>query len=105
MLFGQPMYDASLLYIGISECGIALALGIPGFLVGAFSSLPSQQAAIALTRQPLASSKIINIMLLTQSLVQTPVIFGFLISLFIKNNSIKHMILQQVCDYLPAVCA
>jgi F-type H+-transporting ATPase subunit c len=86
MLFGQPVHDASLLYIGISECGIALALGIPGCLVGAFSALPSQQAAIALTRQPFASSKIINIMLLTQSLVQTPAIFGFLISLFIKNQ-------------------
>lgn len=53
-------------------------------MVGIFSALPAQQAAFAIARQPFFSAKILNAMLLTQSIVQTPVIFSFLVALFIK---------------------
>jgi len=89
LLFGQSMEDPSLLYIGISECGIAFALGITGCIVGAYSALPARQAAHSIARQPFFSAKIINTMLLTQSIIQTPVIFGFLISLFIKAQLVQ----------------
>ncbi len=72
------------LYVAIGEWGIALALGISGALVGILSSLPAQQAAFALARQPFFATKILNALLITQSIVQTPVIFSFLIALFIK---------------------
>ena len=84
LLVGQPIDTATMLYVGISEWGIALALGITGGLVGLLSAFPAQQAAYSIARQPFFSTKIINLMLLTQSIIQTPVIFGFLISLFIK---------------------
>ncbi len=84
LLLGQSMNDPSLLYIGISECGIAFALGLTGCMVGIYSALPAWQASLSIARQPFFSTKVINIMLLTQSIIQTPVIFGFLIALFIK---------------------
>lgn len=71
---------------GIAELGIALAMGISSFAVGLAAALPAKAAVYALARQPFFGNKILNIMLLSQSIVQTPVIFGFLISLIIKAN-------------------
>lgn len=77
------------LYVTIAEWGIAFALGISGALVGILSSLPAQQAFFALARQPFFATKILNALLITQSIVQTPVIFSFLIALFIKAQLIS----------------
>lgn len=105
LLFGQSMDDPNLLYIGISECGIAFALGITGCMVGVYAALPARQASASIARQPFFSSKIINIMLLTQSIIQTPVIFGFLISLFIKTNLIQvHDIIHSLKLLASGLC-
>ena len=66
--------------------GIALAVGISGFTVGIVSSLPAQAACESIARQPFMHTKILNIMLITQTLIMTPNIFGFLIGLLIKNK-------------------
>jgi F-type H+-transporting ATPase subunit c len=87
LILGQPVEDPQrMVFVGIGEWGIAFALGISGALVGILSSLPAQQAVFALARQPFFSTKILNSMLITQSIVQTPVIFSFLIALFIKTQ-------------------
>lgn len=66
--------------------GIALAVGVSGFVVGIVSSRPAQAACIAIARQPFMHTKILNLMLITQTLIMTPNIFGFLIALLIKNS-------------------
>lgn len=86
LIFGQPLATTENIFITLGELGIATALGISGGLVGLLSALPVQEAVYAISRQPFFSSKILNTMLLTQSIVQTPVIFCFLIALFIKGQ-------------------
>lgn len=78
------------LYGSLGTCGVAAALGISGLVTGISSALPAQAAFKAIARQPFFAPKIINLMLLTQSLIQTPIIFGLLISLFIaaRINSV-----------------
>lgn len=77
-----PMQDHYYATFGI--IGIALAVGLSGFFVGITSSLPAQAACNSLARQPFMSNKILNLMLITQTLIMTPNIFGFLIALLIK---------------------
>jgi F0F1-type ATP synthase membrane subunit c/vacuolar-type H+-ATPase subunit K len=74
-------------YSNLSLLGVALAICISGFAVGLASSLPAYQACLAIARQPFYSRKVINIMLLSQSIIQTPIIFAFIISIFIKNQA------------------
>ena len=76
------------LYTGISELGIAIAVCFSGFVLGIVSSQPTQQACLAIARQPFFSQKIIRFMLITQSIIQTPIVFGLIIALFIKDQAI-----------------
>lgn len=73
-------------YATFGAFGIALAMGISGFCVGIASSLPAQAACLSIARQPFMHTKILNLMLITQTLIMTPNIFGFIISLLIKSN-------------------
>ncbi len=77
------------LYARIAETGIACAMCFSGFVIGLFSSLPAQAACLATARQPFFSQKIMRFMLVTQSIIQTPIIFGFIIALFIKARSLS----------------
>lgn len=74
-------------YNGIAHAGIVFAIGLPGFFVGLTSSYPLIETCYSIARQPFFSQKIINLMLITQSIIQTPLIFGFLISLLILNKT------------------
>lgn len=69
---------------GIAKLSIACAVGITSLVVGIASALPVRKACEALTRQPFFGQNILNLMLITQSIIQTAVIFGFLIGLLIK---------------------
>ncbi len=70
-----------------SEIGIAFAISITGFVVGIASSVPASAASYAITRQPLFSQKIFILMLMTQVLIQTPVISALIVSFFIQGQS------------------
>lgn len=74
------------LYTGIATLGIAFAICIAGFLVGIVSAWPAQEACLATARQPFFGQTILRFMLVTQSLIQTPIIFGFIIAIMIKNQ-------------------
>lgn len=76
----DPFYGTICLF------GIAIAVGLSGFIVGIFSSYPAQAACESIARQPFMHTKILNIMLITQTLIMTANIFGFLIALLIKNK-------------------
>lgn len=69
-----------------AEIGIATAICISGMVVGIASSIPAKYACLSVARQPFSSQKIQILMLLTQSLMQTPIIFAFIVTLFIKSQ-------------------
>ena len=79
----QPIAHIGVYY---ARFGIALAIGISGCICSYFSAAPAESATLAIARQPFFSAKIINILLVTQSIVMTPNIFGFLISLLIMYS-------------------
>lgn len=70
----DPFYGA------LAHLALLLALGLPGFVAGYVSAAPLGAAAYAVARQPFTTGKIINLLLITLSFVQTPVILGFVIS-------------------------
>lgn len=86
----------------IAEVGIALTICISGFTIGLAASLPAQEACHAIARQPFFADKIIRFMLITQSLIQTPIIFGFIIAIFIRN---KALIITSTAESLALVAA
>ncbi len=85
LVIGIILFSKSIdsVYMGLPLLGIAIAIVLPGFTAGIYSATPISQACHAITRQPFFSNKIINTMLITTSFIQTPVIFGFIIALFI----------------------
>lgn len=79
--------SAKSIYFGIAELGIAFAICFSGFVLGIVSALPARQAVLAIARQPFFSQKIFRFMLITQSIIQTPIIFGFIIAMFIRDQA------------------
>ncbi|MFA5998875.1 MAG: ATP synthase F0 subunit C [Candidatus Babeliales bacterium] len=77
-----PMLDPYFTNFGVA--GIALAVGISGLCAGIASAFPAIAACSSLARQPFAQTKILNIMLITQTLIMTPNIFGVLVAFMIK---------------------
>ncbi|TET05985.1 hypothetical protein E3J79_03515 [Candidatus Dependentiae bacterium] len=72
---------------GIADLGIALAISLPGFAIGIVSALPAREACLAIARQPFFAQRILRFMLLTQSINQTPIVFGFIIAMFINTQA------------------
>lgn len=70
--------------VAVAEIGIALSIAVPGLTVGYFSNGPNRESIGAIARQPFISRKLTNYMLLVLSLIQTPLIFGFINGLLIK---------------------
>lgn len=71
-------------YASYGKIGIAAAIGLTGFIAGIASSLPAQAACLSVARQPFFSNKILQLMLVTQTLIMTPNVFGFIIALLIS---------------------
>ncbi len=86
MVFGSRSVE-TVLYTNIADLGILFALSLPGFAIGIASAMPAREACLAIARQPFFSTKISRFMLICQSVIQTPIIFGFIIALLIKNGS------------------
>lgn len=73
--------------ISYTSIGIALAVCIAGAVVGLGSSYPARAACYATARQPFFAQKIQMLMLLTQSIMQTPLLCAFIIGLLIRMNA------------------
>ncbi|MGB8367223.1 MAG: hypothetical protein WCD44_02585 [Candidatus Babeliales bacterium] len=83
LLFGiQP--ELQTWYSSLAEIGIALAICLVGFVIGIVSAWPVQAACQAITRQPFFSQRILGFMVMTQALIQTPLVAALIIALFIK---------------------
>jgi F-type H+-transporting ATPase subunit c len=66
--------------------GIASAVGISGLCAGLASSFSAVASCQSLARQPFLQTKILNLMLITQTLIMTPNMFGMMVALLIKNK-------------------
>lgn len=86
---------ANPLYASIADLGIAIAISLPGLAIGVVSALPAREACLAIARQPFFAQRIKRFMLLTQSINQTPIVFGFLIAIFINTQAASCSTLTQ----------
>ena len=82
--------------------GIACAVGISGFCAGIASSFPVIASCQSLARQPFLQGKILNLMLITQTLIMTPNIFGLLIALLIKGKMTETESFTQALQLLAS---
>lgn len=89
LLLIDPSIKQPVLAASIGRCGIALAMSLTGLAIGIASSLPTRSACMAIARQPFFSKNIVNLLLIAQSLLQTPILFGFIISWIIKTQAVS----------------
>ena len=102
MLLVDPTIMQDYYYATFGVIGIALAIGVSGFVVGIVSSLPAQAACQSLARQPFMNNKLLNLMLITQTLIMTPNIFGFLVALLIKAKLVSTNTLPEALQLLAS---
>jgi F0F1-type ATP synthase membrane subunit c/vacuolar-type H+-ATPase subunit K len=94
--------QSTALYQGLAELGILFAVCLPGLILGIISALPAQAACIAVSRQPFFAPTIVQFMLITLSLIQTPIIFGIITALFIQGQSSS---IQTIRDSLRLIAS
>ncbi|MFC1843002.1 hypothetical protein ACFLYU_05085 [Candidatus Dependentiae bacterium] len=101
LLIGTRQEDKNI-YLAISEIGIALGISLSGFVIGFVSAMPAKSACLAIARQPFFGNKILRFMLITQSMIQTPIIFSFIVAMFIKNMAVGATTLAQSLKLLAS---
>lgn len=74
------------LYTTMATAGIGIAMGISGLCAGLASCRPAIATCDSVARQPLYHTKMLNLMLVTQTLIMTPNMFAVLISLLIRSK-------------------
>jgi F0F1-type ATP synthase membrane subunit c/vacuolar-type H+-ATPase subunit K len=81
--------------MAFAQLGIAASLGVTGCISGLVSSYPVRATCFAIARQPFFSQQLLNLMVITQTIIQTPLIFVFLISLFISYQATPLLALKS----------
>ena len=76
-------------YQCLAQLGIAFAVCLSGPVIGIVSALPVKEACDAVARQPFFAQKILGFTIVTQALIQTPIIAGFIVALLI-NMQLVH---------------
>lgn len=69
--------------------GAACALLIPSIVVGIASAYPLSEIFMALARQPLLYPQLLRQLLFTQIMLQTPTLFGFVITLLLFSKAVS----------------
>jgi F0F1-type ATP synthase membrane subunit c/vacuolar-type H+-ATPase subunit K len=87
MLLDPGIEKTNAAFMHYGELGICFAICLTGSVLGIAASLPASAACLSVARQPFFSQKIQMLMLLTQSLMQTPIVFAFIISFLIKDQA------------------
>lgn len=72
--------------ISLAELGIAIAIAVSGLAVGIACYFPAAESCLAAARQPFAAQSILRFMLIAQSIIQTPIVFSFIIGIFIRGQ-------------------
>jgi len=89
MLLLGPEATSTSWYTHIATIGIGLAMCVSGLVIGIVSALPAQAACHAVARQPFFGSRILGFMLMTQALIQTPIISGLIVAFCIRNQALS----------------
>lgn len=84
MLFGST--ESITWGIAIAEIGIALMIGVAATAISISSGYAVKSSAISISRQPFFSQKILTLMLVTQSMMEAPVVFSFVMALILKSQ-------------------
>jgi F0F1-type ATP synthase membrane subunit c/vacuolar-type H+-ATPase subunit K len=88
IIFGSLFNNEQItLSMSIGSLLLILCMGIVAATGGYLSSYPAQGALEAICRQPFFSGNINILMLITTLFIQTPVLFGFLLSISIAANA------------------
>ncbi len=87
LLLLQARTNAHSYYSNLAEIGIAFAICCSGFVLGLVSAFPARAACLAVARQPFFSAQITRFMMISLSLLQTPIIFGLIVALFIQGQA------------------
>ncbi|BDC34889.1 hypothetical protein Noda2021_08470 [Candidatus Dependentiae bacterium Noda2021] len=95
MLFMDTNVTQNPIFTDLAKIGIIAAICLPGLAVSLSSAIPVKQTVFALARQPFFSQKITQLMILTLSIIQTPLILGFIVAMFIKNQAPVAMTLSD----------
>jgi F-type H+-transporting ATPase subunit c len=88
--------------IAYAELGIALMIGVAATAICIASSYAVQSSVVSISRQPIFAQKIITLMLVTQSMMEAPVVFSFVIGLIIKNQLVAGLDLFTGIKYFAA---
>lgn len=86
MLLGDQNFVGHSYFSDLAIAGIILAVGISGLCAGIAAAIPTAQLCHSTTYQPFMYAKFLNLMLIVQTLIMTPNMFGMLIALMIKNK-------------------
>ncbi len=86
----------------LGTISIAIALCLPGLVIGIVSSLPAQAACMSIARQPFFNQYIARFMLITQSLIQTPILFALIVALFIHQNAMSMLYYEEALRSMAA---
>jgi len=82
-------------FANLAVGGIALALGISGFCAGIAAAFPAARICHSIAHQPFMYTKFLNMMLVVQTLIMTPNMFGMIVALLIKNKIPEIQILPE----------
>lgn len=85
-----------------AEIGIGLLFILTAGPIGAISGYPVKGACESIARQPFFAGKIKTLMLITQTLLQAPIIFAFLLVIFAKPLIAQTTTLGQAMQVISA---
>jgi len=88
-LFGT--YETITWGIALSEMGIGLMIGVAAASTSIASGFVVKASSEAIARQPFFYQKILTVMLLSQSIIEAPIVFAFIVSLLIRLNMSQTM--------------
>ena len=88
--------------VAIAELGVAIAIGIAALVVSIASSFAVKATCSSISRQPFFAQKITTLMLLSQSIMEAPVVFTFIIALIVRAGLTETMTIYLGIKYLAA---
>lgn len=103
MLFAQTTLLT--LGIAIAEVGIAIMIGTAATAISISSSFAVQSSVVSISRQPIFAQKILTLMLVSQSMMEAPVIFPFIIALLIRGSFNESTTVLMGFKFLAATVA
>lgn len=103
MLFGQT--NALTMGVAIAEVGIAIMIGTAATAISIASSYAVKSSVVSISRQPIFAQKILTLMLVSQSMMEAPVVFSFIIALLIRGTFNEYTTVLIGFKFLAATIA